>query len=172
MYFFVDWAWVLFCARLFLLLTFGLSRTKEMIGNNLVSLREDAACILHEANGCYQGWNSKNFPWIMFFTIESLAQSGISEVWELVRCSPPHRFLKFNVDGVARGRSDLAGVGGNLHNDAGQKLLSFSKSVGVKRLKWSWVVGYARSFEDYASSFRSPLKWVNWLHRCNSQGFI
>lgn len=169
MYFFVDWAWVLFYAKLFLLLIFGLSRTKEMIGNNLVSSREDTACIQHEANGCYQGKYSIICPWIMFFTIERRAQRGVSEVWELVRCSPPHRFLKFNVDGVARGRSDLAGVGGNLHNDTGQKLLSFWKSVRVKRLKCSWVVGYARSFEDYASSFHSPLKW---LHKCNSQGFI
>lgn len=38
--------------------------------------------------------------------------------------------FKFNVDGVARGKPDLVGVGGVLRNGLGNVLVLFSKNVG------------------------------------------
>lgn len=47
-------------------------------------------------------------------------------------CPPPDGILKFNVEGVARGKPKLAGIGGVLYNSEGKVLFMFSKNEGVK----------------------------------------
>ena len=42
------------------------------------------------------------------------------------------RVLKFNVDGVARGKQGLASIGGVLRNHKGEVMYMFSKHVGIK----------------------------------------
>ena len=45
---------------------------------------------------------------------------------------PPSDQLKFNVDGVAKGKPEPIGIGGVLRNDAGEVLFMFFKNVGIK----------------------------------------
>lgn len=49
-------------------------------------------------------------------------------------CPPPDGILKFNVDGVTRGKPKLAGIGGVLYNSEGKVLFMFSKNVGGQRI--------------------------------------
>ncbi|KAK8590030.1 hypothetical protein V6N12_024414 [Hibiscus sabdariffa] len=51
----------------------------------------------------------------------------VPTVWK----PPPAGWLKFNVDGAARGDGLLGGIGGILKNEFGVSLLSFSSRVGV-----------------------------------------
>ncbi|XVF07321.1 hypothetical protein REPUB_Repub06bG0128200 [Reevesia pubescens] len=71
--------------------------------------------------------------------------------WE----APPHRFLKFNVDGFVMGKLEPGGIGGVLRNEDGIMLLVFSKSVGIvdsntseflrskRPLRFLWVLNEA-----------------------------
>lgn len=45
--------------------------------------------------------------------------------------SPPDDFIKFNVDGVTRGKPCPTGVDGVLWNSKGKMLFMFSKNVGM-----------------------------------------
>ena len=47
-------------------------------------------------------------------------------------CPPPSGWIKFNVDGAAKGKPGPAGIGGVLRNDKGEVLFMFSKNVGIK----------------------------------------
>lgn len=57
-------------------------------------------------------------------------------------CVPPSNRLKSNVDGSARGKQGLAGIGGILRNDQGNGIVMFAASVG-KRLERGRVYGHS-----------------------------
>ena len=71
--------------------------------------------------------------------------------------SPPMRFLKFNVDGAARGKPGPAGIGGVLRNQGGV-LYMFLKHVGGSKIPMEqkfWL--YRKLFALVAVFFNAPL---------------
>ncbi|XXG59908.1 hypothetical protein AAC387_Pa04g1911 [Persea americana] len=57
---------------------------------------------------------------------------GFSKVRRSVPWSPPPiRVLKFNVDGVSKGKSKQASIGGVLRNFKGGVIIMFSKHIGI-----------------------------------------
>ena len=84
--------------------------------------------------------------------------------------------LKFNVNGAARGKLGLAGIGGVLLNDKGEVLLMFPKSVGIRDSNEVEVLAILEAFQIFLASFHGPLvvesdstNVVGWLLKPDSR---
>lgn len=63
----------------------------------------------------------------------------------------------FNVDGAARGKQVLAGIGGVLHNDKGEILFWFSKGVGIKDSNETKVSAILEALRIFSCSIQGRL---------------
>lgn len=78
----------------------------------------------------------KEFSTVRFDNVlhnwEAVLACGLHIVWRLMSWVPPlDGALKFSVDGEARGKPGLIGVGRVLRNSQGDVLVFFSNSIGV-----------------------------------------
>lgn len=81
---------------------------------------------------------------------------------------PPVGVLKFNVDGVDRRKLGLVGIGRALHNDRGEILYMFFKSVGIKDSNDSEELMILEALRIFSCSFQDLVgdpanlgSWVN-----------
>lgn len=72
------------------------------------------------------------------------------------RCSPLG-FLKFNINGEARGKPRLVGIGGVFWNSTGEILFLFSEHVGIKEFQWGWGFCYLEALRIFSCSFQGKL---------------
>lgn len=85
--------------------------------------------------------------------------------------------MEFNVDGEAKGKPGLAGIGGMLHNSDGLVLAKFSKHMGCMKSNEGEVVPIFEALHVFVSSFKAnlavesdstnPISWLSSLDTPN-----
>lgn len=82
----------------------------------------------------------------------------ILRVPKIVSWAPPYGGkLKFNMDGAAKGKPGLAGVGGVLRNNHGVVMAIISKSAGVKKSNEAEVIAILEELQTFYYSFHEGL---------------
>ena len=71
--------------------------------------------------------------------------------------SPPFVVFKLNVDGAARGKTRLVGIGGALRNHKGEVVHMFSKHVGMKYSNEAEVLAILEALHIYQFFFHHYL---------------
>lgn len=91
---------------------------------------------------------------------EASLYCGVKKVKKVVHWVPPNvGVLKFNVDGVAKGKPGPAGISGVLRDSGGLVLVMFSKHVGTMESNEAEVLAILEAVRIFASSsFNSRLE--------------
>ena len=88
---------------------------------------------------------------------------------------PPSSWLKFNVDGAAKGKLGPADIGGVLRNGKGEVLFMFSKNVGIKESNEAKVLAILEALRIFSFTLKENLivesdssnaiRWVSKVER-------
>ena len=82
-----------------------------------------------------------------------LKTSALKKKGLVSRCPSPCGVLKFNADGAAKGKPDLAAIGGVLRNQKGEVLFMFSKDAGIKDSNEAEVLAILEALRIFHTSF-------------------
>ena len=78
---------------------------------------------------------------------------------------PPSGWLKFNIDGAAKGKPAPAGIGKVIMNDKGEVLFMFSKNAGIKESNEAEVLSILEALKIFFFYFQGLLNCRKWFYK-------